>query len=86
MIAEPKGGRIFGAQILAARAGDIIQEFTAAISHGIPFRDLAEDVHIYPTLPIAHYVPGQTGWLVARHEPGWLERVMREGGFSGREE
>lgn len=86
VIAEPNGGRILGAQILASRAGDIIQEFTAAISHGIPFRALVEDVHIYPTLPIAHYVPGQTDWLLAQKGPGWLERIMREGGFSGREE
>lgn len=63
IIAEPRGGRIFGAQILAARAGEIIQEFSAAIRHGIPFRGLAEDVHPYPTLSIAHYVSGQVEWM-----------------------
>ena len=86
IISEPDGGRILGAQILAARAGELIQEFTAAISHGIPFRALAEDVHPYPGLTLAHYAPGQMDWLRATHEPGWLERVRREGGFAGRQE
>ena len=83
IIAEPNGGRIFGAQVLAARAGELIQEFVAAIAHGIPFRALAEDVHPYPTLSLAHYVPGQMDWLKAKHAPGWLARVRRESGIAG---
>lgn len=86
IIAEPNGGRVLGAQVLAARAGDLIQEFIAAITHGITFRELAGDVHPYPGLTLAHYVPGQMEWLKAAHEPGWLKRVRRESGFSGRPE
>ncbi|MFO8081828.1 MAG: NAD(P)/FAD-dependent oxidoreductase [Armatimonadota bacterium] len=86
IIAAPNGGRIFGAEILGARAGEIVQEFTAAIAHGITFRELAADVHPYPALTLAHYAPGQMDWLKAAHDPDWLERVRREGGFSGRPE
>ncbi|MGI5817534.1 MAG: dihydrolipoyl dehydrogenase family protein [Armatimonadota bacterium] len=84
IIAEPDGGRIFGAQILAAHAGEIIQEFVAAVTHGVPFRALAEDVHPYPGLTLAHYVPGQMDWLRAAHDPDWLEQIRREAGFAGR--
>ena len=83
VIAEPGGGRIFGAQILAARAGEIIQEFSAAVRHGIPFSALAEDVHVYPTLSIAHYEVGQMDWQQLAQDPERLEQIRREPGFTG---
>ena len=36
-------------QIVAARAGDIIQEFALAIDRRINLGDLASSIHVYPT-------------------------------------
>jgi len=41
--------RIVGATMVAARAGDIISELTAAIEGGIGLGRLAEIIHPYPT-------------------------------------
>lgn len=83
VVVEPGGGRVFGAQVLAARAGEIVQEFTAAITHGIPFSALANDVHIYPTLLLAHYGAGQMDWQQLADDPERLEKIRRERGFGG---
>lgn len=42
-------GEILGAQIVAARAGEIIQEFALAIDRRINLGDLASSIHVYPT-------------------------------------
>jgi pyruvate/2-oxoglutarate dehydrogenase complex dihydrolipoamide dehydrogenase (E3) component len=86
VVAEPGGGRIFGAQILAARAGEIIQEFVSAISHDIPFSALADSVHLYPTLLIGHYEAGQFDWEQLAEQPGRLEDIRRTRGFAGRDD
>ncbi len=83
IIGEPGGGRILGAQILAGRAGDIIQEFTAAVSHGVPARDLANDVHMYPTLVVGHYAGGQMKWEQFRKDPERLAEIRDRYGFAG---
>jgi len=38
-----------GAQIVAARAGEIIQEFVLAIDRHIKVGELASSIHVYPT-------------------------------------
>ncbi|MBI5407634.1 MAG: FAD-dependent oxidoreductase [Nitrospirae bacterium] len=47
-ICDPKG-RLIGAHILGARAGEIIHEAQVAKSLGIPFYKLYSVIHIYPT-------------------------------------
>jgi pyruvate/2-oxoglutarate dehydrogenase complex dihydrolipoamide dehydrogenase (E3) component len=42
--------RIVGAHILAAAAGELIQELAGAIERGIKFSDLASQIHVYPTM------------------------------------
>lgn len=42
-------GRVLGAHVVAARAGEIIQEFALAIDRGIKLGDLASSIHVYPT-------------------------------------
>lgn len=50
MCAEQGSGRILGVQILAPRAADIIHEATLAVRFGLRVEDLAETVHVYPTM------------------------------------
>jgi pyruvate/2-oxoglutarate dehydrogenase complex dihydrolipoamide dehydrogenase (E3) component len=47
-ICDPKG-RLTGAHIIGARAGDLIHEAQIAKSLGIPFYQLYSVIHIYPT-------------------------------------
>jgi pyruvate/2-oxoglutarate dehydrogenase complex dihydrolipoamide dehydrogenase (E3) component len=42
--------RIVGAHILAAAAGELIQELAGAIERGSKFSDLASQIHVYPTM------------------------------------
>ncbi len=86
VIAEPGGGRIFGAQILGARAGEIIQEFAAAISNDIPLSALATDVHPYPTLSLAHYAMSAMPWQQLAEDEERLKEIRREQGFVGRDD
>ncbi len=46
-------GRIVGAHVLAAGAGELIGELTLAIDRGLQLSDLAGVVHVYPTIAVA---------------------------------
>jgi pyruvate/2-oxoglutarate dehydrogenase complex dihydrolipoamide dehydrogenase (E3) component len=43
-------GKILGAHILGASAGELIHEFVIAMKHGLNLSALADTMHIYPTL------------------------------------
>ncbi|MDD5730757.1 MAG: hypothetical protein PHN57_06485, partial [Candidatus Omnitrophica bacterium] len=45
-----KKGRILGAHIAGARAGDIIHEYVLAKGAGLKINRLSSCIHIYPTL------------------------------------
>lgn len=49
VVAESKG-KILGAHILGAAAGELIHEYVLAMKHGLNLADLANTIHIYPTL------------------------------------
>ena len=42
-------GKILGATIVSARAGEMIHEYALAMDKGLRIRDLAESIHVYPT-------------------------------------
>ena len=50
LVADPRTKRLVGAHILAAEAGEMIQEAALAIRHGIRVDDLAMAFHPYLTL------------------------------------
>ncbi|WP_305046951.1 dihydrolipoyl dehydrogenase family protein [Geoalkalibacter sp.] len=50
LCAEKGSGRVLGAQILAPRAADIIHEAALAVRFGLSVHDLAETIHVYPTI------------------------------------
>jgi pyruvate/2-oxoglutarate dehydrogenase complex dihydrolipoamide dehydrogenase (E3) component len=45
-------GEVLGAQIVAARAGEIVHELSLAIDQRIKLGDLASSMHVYPTYAI----------------------------------
>jgi pyruvate/2-oxoglutarate dehydrogenase complex dihydrolipoamide dehydrogenase (E3) component len=64
-------GKIFGADILGARAGELISEFALAIHSGVTLRQMSDTIHPYPTYALGNrraadqwYVRKQSGPLV----------------------
>ena len=49
LVAEEGTGRLLGAQLMCARATDLIGEAALALSRGLTLRDLAETIHPHPT-------------------------------------
>ena len=45
-------GKVLGATIVAARAGEMIHEWVLAIDKGLKLGDLSESIHVYPTYSI----------------------------------
>jgi len=45
-------GEVVGAQIVAARAGEIVHELSLAIDQRIKLGELASSMHVYPTYAI----------------------------------
>ncbi|PLX83232.1 MAG: mercury(II) reductase [Desulfuromonas sp.] len=50
LCAERETGRIVGVQVLAPRAADVIHEAVLAVRLGLTVYDLAETVHVHPTI------------------------------------
>ena len=50
LVAEEDTGRLLGAPVLAAEAGEVIQEATLAIRFGLTVQDIAETFHPYLTM------------------------------------
>ena len=46
-------GKLLGVTIVAARAGEMIQEWTLALDQGLKLSHMAESIHIYPTYSLA---------------------------------
>lgn len=50
LVTEEESGRLLGAHVLAADAGEIIQEATLAIRFGLTIKDIVETFHPYLTM------------------------------------
>ncbi len=50
LVAEEGSGRLLGVHVLAAEAGEVIQEATLAIRFGLTVQDIAETFHPYLTM------------------------------------
>jgi len=71
-----RNGTVLGAHVVAARAGEMIQEAIGAVQRGQKVQDLAGAIHVYPTYAVgvqqaAAYAVEQT--LL----DGWLGRLLR---------
>ena len=49
VFAKPFNGKILGATILGAAAGDMIGEFALAMRNGVTLRQISDTIHPYPT-------------------------------------
>jgi pyruvate/2-oxoglutarate dehydrogenase complex dihydrolipoamide dehydrogenase (E3) component len=67
-------GRIVGAHLLTPNAGEVIGELALAIERKLKLRDLANVVHVYPTIAVAiQQLAGEAAYTAARRY-SWLVR------------
>ncbi|MEH6649751.1 MAG: FAD-dependent oxidoreductase [Motiliproteus sp.] len=76
ILTQPGKDKILGATIVGPHAGELINEFTLSMKHGLGLNKILGTIHIYPTLSEANkYAAGQ--WKrnhVPQRVMGYLER------------
>lgn len=65
LVCERSGGRILGAQIAGAHAGDLVAEAALAVKNGLTATQLARTIHAHPTLAEGLYEAAEA-WLRER--------------------
>ncbi|MFQ5742251.1 MAG: dihydrolipoyl dehydrogenase family protein [Acidobacteriota bacterium] len=86
VLADAKG-KVLGAHILGPAAGELIHEYVLAMRHGLSLPDLANAIHVYPTLAQAdrraadlymsqRYLSDEAG-LAGRLMKWWASRRAR---------
>lgn len=79
VFAKKWSGKILGATVLGAHAGEMISQYALAMKNGISLRDFADTVHPYPTYGLGSrraadqwYIKNQSEGLVK-----WIQRIFR---------
>ncbi len=68
-------GKLYGASVLGARAGEIVGVFSLAIANGIPLRSISSAIFAYPTYALgARRAADQ--WIVSK-QSAWLVRLIQ---------
>ncbi|MCD6303804.1 MAG: hypothetical protein J7M21_02440 [Planctomycetes bacterium] len=72
VVADPDGGRIYGALWIAPHAVDMIQEFALAMRSGLTMKDIYRTIHAHPTFQEAAVVTAEmwTAQLLRRRRRG----------------
>ncbi len=78
----PWSGRILGASILGARAGELIGEVALAMRNGISLRRLSDTIHPYPTYGLGVRRAADQ-WYVRRRPTTLLRALGRTLGYRG---
>ncbi|MEX0747605.1 MAG: FAD-dependent oxidoreductase [Rhodothermales bacterium] len=75
-------GRILGAGILGARAGEMITEIALAMRHGITLRQISDTIHPYPTYGLGVRRAADQ-WYVRRYSPAFARVLQKVFGYRG---
>lgn len=77
--AKKGNGKILGADVLGAHAGEMISQYALAMRNGVSLRQFADTIHPYPTYGLGArraadqwYIKNQSETLVK-----WLKRIFR---------
>lgn len=72
-------GKILGASVLGAHAGEMISQYALAMKNGVSLRDFADTIHPYPSYGLGArraadqwYIKNQSASLVK-----WIKRIFR---------
>lgn len=74
-----RGGRILGASILGANAGEMIAEYALAMKNGISLSKISSTIHAYPTYSLGNRRAADkhvSAWLTPGLV-GWIQRIFR---------
>ncbi len=73
--AKRLNGRILGADVLGANAGELISEYAVAMRNGITLRHIADTIHPYPTYGLgARRAADQ--WYVRKQSAGFVKLLQ----------
>ncbi len=79
VFAKKWSGKILGASILGAHAGEMISQYALAMKNGVSLRDFADTIHPYPSYGLGArraadqwYIKNQSETLVK-----WIQRIFR---------
>jgi pyruvate/2-oxoglutarate dehydrogenase complex dihydrolipoamide dehydrogenase (E3) component len=75
-------GKILGASVLGARAGELIGELALGMRNGITLRQISDTIHAYPTYGLGVRRAADQ-WYVRRRYPGLVKTLKRVFGFRG---
>jgi len=75
-------GRIFGASILGAHAGEMIGEFAVAMRNKVTLRNLADTIHPYPTYALGNRRAADQ-WYVRKQSRLFVRLLQRVFGYRG---
>ncbi len=77
--AKKWSGKILGASVVGAHAGEMISEYALAMKNGVSLRDFADTIHPYPSYGLGArraadqwYIKNQSETLVK-----WIKRIFR---------
>lgn len=77
VIANPRG-KLLGAAIVGAHAGELIHEYALALRHGLHLKDISAVIHVYPTYSQANRFAADMR-LKRRLTPAgrrWIKRIF----------
>ncbi len=75
ILSQGLGGKILGVHILGPHAGELMHEWILAMQHGHSIRDVADLVHIYPTLSMASQHAAQR-WYERKGQEPWAKAAL----------
>ncbi|WP_022836865.1 dihydrolipoyl dehydrogenase family protein [Salisaeta longa] len=73
--ATPRTGKILGASVLGARAGELISEYALAMKNGVSLREIADTIHPYPSYGLAARRAADQ-WYGEKQKP-WMIRTLQ---------
>jgi dihydrolipoamide dehydrogenase len=82
VFAKRASGKILGATILGASAGDLIGELSVAMRNGVTLRQLADTIHPYPTLGLGVRRAADQ-WYVRKRSRRFVAVLQKLFGYRG---
>jgi pyruvate/2-oxoglutarate dehydrogenase complex dihydrolipoamide dehydrogenase (E3) component len=81
--AKEFNGKIYGADIVGAEAGEMINEFALAIKNKITLRKLADTMHAYPTYLLGNRRAADQ-WYVQKQSRFFVNLLQKLFGYRGK--
>lgn len=82
IFARSWNGKILGASVLGARAGELISEYALAMRNGVTLRNVADTIHPYPSYGLA-VRRGADQWYARKQSPTFTRILQTVFGYRG---